>query len=82
MGEKAEKQLDKKPDKKTDKKPEKKEKTGFFKGVKAEFKKITWPDRNSVVRQSAAVIGISVVVGVIIAVLDMIIQYGISFIIG
>ncbi|MCD7862497.1 MAG: preprotein translocase subunit SecE [Lachnospiraceae bacterium] len=81
MSEKVEKKAGRSPEKK-DKKPEKKQKNSFFKGVKAEFKKITWPDRNTVVKQSAAVISISVVVGVIIAVLDMIIQYGISFIIG
>ncbi|MCD7738247.1 MAG: preprotein translocase subunit SecE [Lachnospiraceae bacterium] len=81
MSEKVEKKADRESEKK-DKKPEKKPKDSFFKGVKAEFKKITWPDRNTVVKQSAAVISISVVVGVIIAVLDMIIQYGISFIIG
>ncbi|MCD7750197.1 MAG: preprotein translocase subunit SecE [Lachnospiraceae bacterium] len=81
MSEKVEKKAGKNSEKK-EKKPEKKQKNSFFKGVKAEFKKITWPDRNTVVKQSAAVISISVVVGVIIAVLDMIIQYGISFIIG
>ena len=81
MSEKVEKKTDKGSEKK-DRKPEKKKKDSFFKGVKAEFKKITWPDRNTIVKQSAAVISISVVVGVIIAVLDMIIQYGISFIIG
>ena len=81
MSEKVENKAGKGSEKK-DKKPEKKQKNSFFKGVKAEFKKITWPDRNTVVKQSAAVISISVVVGVIIAVLDMIIQYGISFIIG
>ncbi|MCD8069610.1 MAG: preprotein translocase subunit SecE [Lachnospiraceae bacterium] len=81
MSEKVEKKADRNPEKKA-RKPEKKPKSSFFKGVKAELKKITWPDRNTIVKQSAAVISISVVVGVIIAVLDMIIQYGISFIIG
>ncbi|MCD8131820.1 MAG: preprotein translocase subunit SecE [Lachnospiraceae bacterium] len=81
MSEKVEKKADRNPEKKA-RKPEKKPKNSFFKGVKAELKKITWPDRNTIVKQSAAVISISVVVGVIIAVLDMIIQYGISFIIG
>ncbi|MCD8380828.1 MAG: preprotein translocase subunit SecE [Lachnospiraceae bacterium] len=81
MSEKVEKKAGKDSEKK-EKKPEKKQKNSFFKGVKAEFKKITWPDRTTVVKQSAAVISISVAVGVIIAVLDMIIQYGISFIIG
>ena len=53
-------------------------KTGFFKGVKAEFKKITWPDKHSTFKQSVAVVAISVVVGVIIAILDFIIQNGVN----
>ncbi len=58
---------------------EKQARPSFFKGVKAEFKKISWPDRQSTFRQSIAVVAISVVVGVIIAVLDYIIQYGVNF---
>ena len=51
----------------------------FFKGVKTEFKKITWPDRNSTLKQSVAVVAISVVVGIIIALLDYVIKYGVNF---
>ena len=32
-----------------------KQKTGFFKGVKTEFKKITWPTRNQLVKETIAV---------------------------
>ena len=49
-----------------------------FKGIKSEFKKITWPDKHSTFKQSVAVVAISVVVGVIIAVLDFVIQYGVN----
>lgn len=59
---------------------EKKERSGFYKGMKSEFKKIVWPDRKSTLKQSVAVVIISVVVGVIIAVLDYVIQYGVNFI--
>ena len=58
---------------------EKKLRTSFFKGVKAEFKKISWPDRQSTLKQSIAVVAISVVVGIIIAVLDYVVQYGVNF---
>lgn len=58
---------------------EKQTRPGFFKGVKAEFKKISWPDRQSTLKQSVAVVAISVVMGVIIAVLDFIIGYGVNF---
>lgn len=58
---------------------EKTTKTGFFSGVKSEFKKITWPDKNEMFKQSVAVVCISVVVGAIIAVLDFFIMYGVDF---
>lgn len=53
----------------------------FFDGVKAEFKKISWPDKESLLKQSVAVVGVSVVIGAIIAVLDMVLRYGIDFIV-
>ena len=46
---------------------EKQKRPSFFKGAKAEFKKISWPDRQSTLKQSVAVVAISVVVGVIIS---------------
>ena len=57
---------------------EKTAKPSFFKGVKAEFGKISWPDKQSTFKQSVAVVAISVVVGLIIAILDYIIQYGVN----
>lgn len=53
----------------------------FFDGVKAEFRKITWPDREQLLKQSAAVVGISIVLGGVIAVLDMILQYAVDFLV-
>lgn len=58
---------------------EKAPKTKFFSGVKAEFKKISWPDRQSVFKQAIAVVGISIVVGLVIAVIDVLAQYGVDF---
>ena len=55
-------------------------KTGFFKGVKSEYKKITWPDKKSTFKQSVAVVSISVVVGVLIAIIDYLVQYGVNYI--
>ena len=60
---------------------EKTSKPKFFDGVKAEFKKVTWPDRELLLKQSAAVVGISIVIGGIIAVLDMILQYAVDFLV-
>lgn len=56
----------------------KQKRPGFFSGVKSEFKKIIWPDRQSTLKQSVAVVAISVVVGVIIAILDYVIKYGVN----
>ncbi|MBQ6888631.1 MAG: preprotein translocase subunit SecE [Lachnospiraceae bacterium] len=58
---------------------EKAQKPSFFKGVKSEMKKITWPDKQTLLKQSVAVVSISVVVGAIITILDFIIQYGVNF---
>ena len=60
-------------------KKEKTSKPSFFKGLKSEYKKIIWPDKNDVLKQSIAVVCISVVLGAIIAVLDFVIQYGVDF---
>lgn len=57
---------------------EKTPKPKFIDGLKAEFKKISWPDRQSTFKQSVAVVAISVVLGLIIAVLDFIIQFGVN----
>ena len=53
----------------------------FFKGVKAEFKKIIWPTREALVKETTAVVVISVILGFIIALLDWVIQFGLGFII-
>ncbi|MCR5627368.1 MAG: preprotein translocase subunit SecE [Lachnospiraceae bacterium] len=61
---------------------EKKQKTPFFKGVKAEFKKIVWPDKQTLFRQTVAVVVVSFITGLLIAVIDRLLQYGINFMIG
>ena len=60
---------------------EKASKPKFFDGVKAEFKKITWPDRDLLLRQYVAVVGVSIVLGGVIAILDMILQYAVDFLV-
>ena len=61
---------------------EKAPKTSWFTGLKAEFKKIIWPSKQSLARQTAAVIAVSVALGLIIALMDYIIQYGVDFLVG
>lgn len=61
---------------------EKAPKQSWFTGLSAEFKKIVWPDKQSLVRQTTAVIAVSVVLGLVIALFDYIIQYGVDFLVG
>ena len=55
---------------------EKAPKKSFFKGVKAEFSKIVWPDQETVGKQTVVVLAVTAVLGLIIAVLDFIIKWG------
>lgn len=55
---------------------EKATKKSWFKGLKSEFKKIIWPDKASVARQTTAVVLITVALGIIIVVIDYLVQIG------
>ena len=57
-------------------------KESWFTGLSAEFSKIIWPEQKSVVRQTIAVVAVSVVTGLIIALLDWLIQHGVNFLVG
>ena len=54
---------------------EKTQKKSWFKGLNREFKKIIWPDKMTVAKQTAAVVSVSVILGAIIAIVDFIAQY-------
>ena len=60
---------------------EKAPKKSWFKGLKSEFKKIVWPDKETLVKESAAVIVITVILGFAIALVDMAIENGLRFLI-
>ena len=55
-------------------------KPNFFKTVSVEFKKIIWPTKESVLKQSLVVTAVALVVGVMVALFDFLIQYGVNFI--
>lgn len=57
-------------------------KRSWFQEMKGEFKKITWLDRQSLAKQSVAVIVSSIALGCIIAIVDWLIQIGLNFIVG
>ncbi len=75
---KAQDKAEKKPEKKQAKKSRKK---SYLKSLKAEFKKIVWPDRETVAKQTVVVLLVSLVLGLIIGVMDMIFKFGINLII-
>jgi preprotein translocase, SecE subunit, bacterial len=61
---------------------EKAPKRSWFDGLKAEFNKIVWPDREALVKSTVAVITVTIILGVMIFVLDTVFEYGMGFIIG
>lgn len=60
---------------------EKTQKKSWFKGLRAEFRKIIWPDKKALAKQTTAVVTVSVLLGAAIAVIDAILKYGIDFIV-
>ena len=60
-------------------KTQKKEKThkkSFFKGVKTEFNRIVWPTKDALGKETATVVVVSVIVGIIIAIVDVGVKFG------
>ena len=60
---------------------EKTQKRSWFKGLSREFKKVIWPDKMTVAKQTAAVVSVSVILGLIIAIVDFIAQYGVDLLV-
>ena len=58
-------------DKKSDNSPKKK---SWFAGMKAEFKKVVWPDKQTVIKSTTAVVLVSVFTSVLVKVSDLLIQ--------
>lgn len=61
---------------------EKTQKKSWFKGLEKEFKKIIWPDKLTLAKQTVAVVSVSVVLGVIIALIDFMIEYGVDILVN
>ena len=57
------------------------QKTSWFKGLQAEFRKIIWPDRKTLAKQTTAVVAVAVFLGLLIAVIDAVLEYGINFLV-
>ena len=52
----------------------------WLKGLKAEFKKIIWSDKKFLGKQTVVVVIITTILSVIIALLDLLIKFGIDLI--
>lgn len=61
---------------------EKTQKKSWFKELSLEFKKIIWPDKMTLAKQTAAVISVSVALGAIIAVIDFVLQHGVEILVN
>ena len=55
---------------------------GWFKGLKAEFNKINWSSKDDITKQTIAVLVVSVILGLLIAVIDFLLQSGINFLVS
>ncbi len=53
-------------------------KKSFFKGMKAEFKKINWPSKSVVAKESGVVFVITVILSAVIFAVDWVIQFGLE----
>ena len=60
----------------TENKTEKPQKKSFFKGVKSEFKKIIWPTKENLTKETIQVVVVSVILGVLIAIIDVGVKFG------
>ena len=61
---------------------EKANKPGKLSQIKAEFRKVLWPDQGTVRKETTAVVVVSVLLGLVIALLDIVLRYGVDFLIS
>lgn len=57
------------------------QKKSWFKGLQAEFKKVVWPDKKTLIKQTVAVVSVSVLLGILLSVIDALLKYGIDFLV-
>lgn len=55
-----------------------KKKNGAFHALKAEFHRIVWPDKETIIKESTAVVVSTIILGIIIALLDLLIKTGLD----
>lgn len=55
-----------------------KNKKSWWHALKSEFKRISWPTKNDITKQTVAVVISSLVVGCLVAIMDLIIRIGVE----
>lgn len=60
---------------------DKSKKTSWFKGLQSEFRKVVWPDKKTLIKQTVAVVSATVVLGAFISIVDAVLKYGIDFLV-
>ena len=65
-----------------EKKTAAKAKSSWWDGIKTEFRKIVWPTRDDVTKQTIAVTIVTIVAAILIALIDAIAKFGIDFLIS
>ena len=53
----------------------------WFQGLQSEFNKISWPDKDTLVRETVTVSVVAVILGILVATLAMVLQYGLDFLV-
>ena len=51
-------------------------------GVRSEFNKIIWPTRDDIQKETTAVVVVGVILGVLIAMIDFIVQHGVDILVN
>lgn len=64
--------------KKTTKTATASKKKSRLQGLKAEFRRIIWPDKETITKETTAVVVSTVILGIIIALLDLLIKTGLD----
>ena len=59
----------------------KSQKKSWFQGLQSEFKKIVWPDRKTLTKQTIAVVVVSTILAILISVMDAAILEGVNLLV-
>lgn len=53
--------------------------TNFTTGVVEELKKVSWPSRQETIRLTSVVVGVSLIIGLYIGIIDILLTRGLEF---